>query len=84
MELQVTEYSVCGRGSSSHKIFCEWNISGSICNDPNGTRAQGQQASGQSHLGGAAVYCYILAVAPNGILCVFSPLLSSSNKSVDV
>ena len=46
MELQVIEYSVCGSGTSSHIIFCVWNISGSLCNGPNDTRAQGPQVPG--------------------------------------
>ena len=46
VELQVIEYSVCGSGTSSHIIFYVWNISGSLCNGPNDTRAQGPQAPG--------------------------------------
>ena len=69
VELQVTEYSVCGSGTSSHRIFCVWNISDSLCNGPNDTKEQGPQALGQSHLGGAFIYCSMLAVAPTGI-CV--------------
>ena len=78
MELQVTEYSECGSGTSSHRIFCVWNISGSLCNGPNDTSAQGPL--GQSHLGGAVIYCSILAVDPTEIFCVFSQILSCSNK----
>ena len=46
VELQVIEYSVCGSGTSNHIIFCVWNTSGSLCNGPNDTRAQGPQAAG--------------------------------------
>ena len=63
VELQVTEYSVCGSGTSSHRIFCVWNISGSLCNGPNDTSAQGHRLLGQSRLGGAVIYCSILAAA---------------------
>ena len=45
---------------------------------------RGHRPLSQSHLGGAVIYCSILAVAPTGIFCVFSQILSSSNKSADV
>ena len=45
VELQVIEYSMCGSGTSSHIIFSVWNISGSLCNGPYDTRAQGPQPS---------------------------------------
>ena len=71
MELQVTEYSMCGSGTSRHRIFCVWNISGSLCNSPNDTSAQGPQALGSKPSRGAVIYCSILAVAPPGIFVCF-------------
>ena len=69
VELQVVEYSVCGSETSSHIIFCVWNISGSLCNGPNDAR--GPRPLGQSHLGGAVIYCSILAVALLGFFVCF-------------
>ena len=68
VELQVTEYSVCGSGPSSHRIFCMWNISGSLYNGPNDTRAQGPQAPGSKP---SWMCCSILAMAPTGIFVCF-------------
>ena len=80
-ELQVIEYSVCRSGTSSHRIFYVWNISGSLFNGPNDTRAQGPLAHGSK----PSWRCfYLLFHLGGGFLCVFSPLLSSSNKSADV
>ena len=56
VELQVTEQSVVGSGTSSHRIFYVWNISGSLCNGPKDTGAQGRRPLGQSHLDGAVIY----------------------------
>ena len=76
VELQVTEYSVCGSGTASHSIFCVWNISGSLCNGPKDAGAQGRRPLDQSHLGGAVIYCSILAVAPTGFFVfVFSVII---------
>ena len=36
---------------------------------------RGHRPLGQSHLEGDVIHCSILAVAPTGIFCVFSPLL---------
>ena len=37
---------MCESGTSNHRIFCVWNISGSFCNGQNDTIAQGPQALG--------------------------------------
>ena len=72
VELQVTEYSVC---VISLVPFAMARM----------TRVRmGHRPLGKSHLGGAVIYCSIFAVVPNGIFCVFSQVLSSSNKSADV
>ena len=72
VELQIKEYSACG-------IFLVLYAMARM------TRVRrGHRPLGQSHLGGAVIYCSILAVAPTGIVCVFSQILSSSNKLADV
>ena len=71
-ELQVTEYSACGISLVPHAMVRMTRV------------RRGHRSLGQSHLGGAIIYCSVLAMAPTGIFCVFSPLLSSSNKSADV
>ena len=68
--MKVIEYSVCRSGTSSHKLFCVWNISGSSCNGSNDTRAQGPQAPGSKpswrccyllfHLGGKSTSAFHL------------------------
>ena len=79
-ELQVTEYSVFRSETFSHRICYVWNISGFLCNGPLDIGALGRRPLGQSHLGGAFIYCSILAVAATEIFVLFSPLLSSSNS----
>ena len=74
MRLQVTEYSVCG-------IFLVPDATTRIMV---ALESSNHSPLGQSHLGGAVIYCSTLAVAITGILCVISLLLSSSNKSADV
>ena len=62
VELQVTEYSVCGISLVPYTMARM-------------TRERmGHRPLGQCHLGGAVIYCSILAVAPTGIFCAFSPL----------
>ena len=72
VELQVTEYSACGISLVPYAMARMTRV------------RRGQRPLGQSHLGGADIYSSILAVAPTGIFCVFSPILSSSNKSAEV
>ena len=72
VELQVTEYSACGISLVPHAMARMTRV------------RRGQGPLGQSHLGSAVIYCSILVVAPTGLDCVFSQLLSSSNKSADV
>ena len=60
VELQVTEYSACGISLVPHAMARMTQV------------RRGHRPLGQSHLGGAVIYCSILAVAPTGILCVFS------------
>ena len=74
MKFQVTEYSVCGISLAPYAIT-QIMVTREI---------RDHSPLGQSHLGGAVIYCSILAVAITGIFCVISLLLSSSNKSADV
>ena len=72
VELQVTEYSACGISLVPYAMARMTRV------------RRGHRPLGQSHLGGAVIYCSILAVAPTGNFCVFSQILSSSNKQADV
>ena len=72
VELQVTEYSACGISLVPYAMARMTRV------------RRGHRPLGQSHLGGAVIYCSILAVASTRIFCVFSQILSSSNKSADV
>ena len=74
MKLQVTEYSVCGMS-----LFPDAMARIMVT-----LESRDHSPLGQNHLGGAVIYCSILAVAITGIFCVISLLLSSSNKSADV
>ena len=69
MELQVTEHSVCGSRTLSHRIFYVWNISGSLCNSPKDTGVQGRRPLG---LEGAVIYwrCNLL-----GFFFIFSVII---------
>ena len=70
VELQVTEYSVCGSGTSSHRIFCVWNISGSLCNGPNDTSAQRPQALGSRPFWRCCYLLFHLGGGPYWDFCV--------------
>ena len=72
VELQVTDYSACVISLVPYAMARMTRV------------RRGHSPLGQSHLGGVVIYCSILAVAPNGIFCVFSQILTSSNKSADV
>ena len=72
VELQVTEYSACGISLVPYAMARMTRV------------RRGHRPLGQSHLGGAVIYCSILAVAFTRIFCVFFQILSSSNKSADV
>ena len=67
-ELKVTAYSLCGSGTV--ELLVPYAMARMI------RERRGRRPMGQSHLGGAVIYCSTL-----GFLCV---LLSSSNKSADV
>ena len=71
MELQVKEYSACGISLVLYAIARMTRV------------RRVHRPFGQSHLGGAVIFCCILAVASAGIFCVFSHILSSSNRSAD-
>ena len=68
---------MCWSGTSSHIIFCMWNLSGFLCMNQKCPRAQGRSSLCQSHLGVAVLNCAILAVAPTGIFFFFFCLLRS-------
>ena len=63
VELQVTEYSAYGISLVPYAMARMTRV------------RRGHRPLGQSHLGGAPIYCSILAVAPTEIVCVFSQLL---------
>ena len=58
-EIQVTEYSACG-------IYLVPYAMARMTQE-----RRGHRPLGQSHLGGAVIYCSILAVAPTGICVCF-------------
>ena len=59
MELQVTEYSACGISLVPYAMARMERV------------RRGHRPLGQSHLGGAVIYCSTLAVAPTGISVCF-------------
>ena len=73
--------SVCGSGTSSHRIVCMWNLSGFLCKNPKCPGAQGRRPLCQSPLGVAVLSSAILAVAPIGIVLVCSVLIKHDRIS---
>ena len=71
MELQVTEYSVCGSGTSSNRKCCVWNMSGSLCKARLTRERRGHRPLGHNPLGGSVIDRSILAVALTGICVCF-------------
>ena len=64
VELQVAEYSACGISLVPYAMTRMTRV------------RRGHRPLGRTHLGGAVVYCSILAVTPTGIfLCVFSDII---------
>ena len=59
VELQVTEYSACGTSLVPYAMARMTRV------------CRGHRPFGQSQLGGAVIYCSILAVAPTGIFVCF-------------
>ena len=59
MDLQVTEYSACGISLVPYAMARMTRV------------RRGHMPLGQSYLGGAIIYCSILAVAPTGIFVCF-------------
>ena len=76
MELQVTEYSACGISLAPYAVAKMTRV------------RRDHRPLGQSHLGGAVIYCSIFTSQDSQFtvhdVCVFSQILSSSNKSADV
>ena len=62
VELRVTEYSACGISLVPYAMARMTRV------------RRGHRSLGPSHLGGAVIYCSILAVAPTGIFCGFSQI----------
>ena len=62
VELQVTEGSVCGISL----VPCAMARMTRVC--------RGHSPLGQSHLGGAVIYCAILSVTLTRMFCVFSQI----------
>ena len=63
VELQATKYSACGISLVPYAMARMTRV------------RRGHRPLGQSHLGGAVIYCSILAVAPTRIFCVFSVII---------
>ena len=59
MELQIREYSACGISLIPYAMARMTRV------------RRGHRPLGQSHLGGAVIYCFILAVAPTGFFVCF-------------